>query len=166
MVKQQKIFKRVQDITPEYINQENIKGLLVDMDNTLLPWHEVKISDESRKWLDTMQNIGVKICIITNSGISRTSKVMENTDLDYIHTALKPFPFNFIKGRKKLGVKRKNVCVIGDQLLTDALGSRIVGYKCIIVEPMSLKEQKGTYINRFLERIIFGRDVRDTYNEK
>lgn len=91
---------------------------------------------------------------------------MENVNLDFIHSAVKPFPFSFIKGRKLLGVKKENLFVVGDQMVTDALGSKMVGYKCIIVEPISPKEQKGTAINRFFERLFFGRDVREMYDDK
>ncbi len=159
-------FNQIFDITPEFIRNENIQGILVDMDNTLLPWNDIKISKETFEWIDSIKLSKIKICIITNSGKERTSTVMTDTNLDYIHTAFKPFPFSFIRGRKILGVKRENICVIGDQMITDALGSKILGYKCIIVNPMSPKEQKGTAINRFFERLLFGRDVRDTYNDK
>ena len=165
MVKPDKIFKRIYDITPEFIKENSIKGLLVDMDNTLLPWHETKLSEKSLAWLKTMTDAGAKICVITNSGPERTSKVMEGTGYEYIHTALKPFPFSFLRAKRKLKVKRENIYVIGDQMVTDALGSKISGLKCIIVDPISPKEQKGTAVNRFFERLIFGRDVRKTYDK-
>lgn len=165
-MKPNKLFKNIYDITPEFIERENVKGLLVDMDNTLLPWHETTLSDETLNWIKLMEESGVKVCVITNSGIKRTGKVMDNVNLDFIHTAVKPFPFSFIKGRKILGVKKENLFVVGDQMVTDALGSKIVGYKCIIVEPISPKEQKGTAVNRFFERLLFGRDVREMYDDK
>jgi len=164
MVKPDKIFKKIYDITPQFVKDNNIKGLLVDMDNTLLPWHDTKLSRESLDWLKMMIQNGVNICVITNSGNERTSKVMENTGFEYIHTAFKPFPFSFIKAKRKLQVKKENIYVVGDQMVTDVLGSKIAGLKCILVDPISPKEQKGTAINRFFERLVFGRDVRQTYD--
>ncbi len=166
MVKPDKILKNIYDITPEFIEKNNIKGLLVDMDNTLLPWHDIKLSTESLSWLKLMSDAGVKICVITNSGLERTSKVMDSTGYEYIHTAFKPFPFSFLRAKKKLKVKKENIYVVGDQMVTDAFGSKIAGLKCIIVDPISPKEQKATAINRFFERLIFGRDVRKTYDSK
>lgn len=166
MVKPEKILKRICEITPELLIEENIQGILVDMDNTLLPWHEDKVSDESKKWIVNMQKSGIKICIITNSGIDRTRTVMKDVGVKFIHTALKPLPFNFIRGRKILGVPKKNICVIGDQLVTDVLGAKIAGLKSILVEPMSQKEHRATHFTRFLERVVLGRDVRKTYDDK
>lgn len=166
MTRIQKIYKNIFDITPEFINKHNIKGMLVDMDNTLLPWHETTIDDDAKQWIQTIKNCDVKICVITNSGIERTSTVMKDMELDYIHSAFKPFPFAFIRARKLLNIHKKNILVVGDQMVTDGLGSKLMGFNCVIVDPISPKEQKGTYINRFFERLIFKRDVRDTYDDK
>lgn len=166
MTRIQKSLNNIYDITPAFIAKHNIKGILVDMDNTLLPWHTTKIDEDAQQWIKTIKDCGVKICVITNSGIERTSKVMKNMDLEFIHSAFKPFPFSFIKGRKMLGVNKENLLVVGDQMVTDGLGSKLVGYNCIIVDPISPKEQKGTHINRFFERLFFKRDVRDTYKDE
>jgi len=166
MTRIQKIYKNIFDITPEFISKHNIQGMLVDMDNTLLPWHETRIADDAKEWIKSIKDCGVKVCVITNSGIERTSTVMKDMELDYIHTAFKPFPFSFVKGRKLLGVNKDNLLVVGDQMVTDGLGSKIIGYNCIIVDPISPKEQKGTHINRFFERLLFRRDVRDTYKDE
>ena len=161
----QKRYRRIYDITPELIKDNGIKGLLVDMDNTLLPWHETNLSQKSIAWLNAMKDNHINICIITNSGIERTGTVMKDTGYDFIYTAFKPFPFSFIKGRKKLNVSKKELCIVGDQMMTDALGANIYGCGWIIVNPMSPKEQKATSINRFFERIFFRRDVKDTYDK-
>ncbi|MEX1377033.1 MAG: YqeG family HAD IIIA-type phosphatase [Eubacteriales bacterium] len=159
-------FKKIFDITPKYFKDQNIKGMLVDMDNTLLPWHEDKLSSDAVTWLKTIENSGIKICIITNSRLQRTSTVIKDTNYDFIHTAFKPLPFSFVKGRKKLGVEKNEMCIVGDQMMTDALGAKIYGCRWIVVDPISPKEQKGTSINRFLERLIFRRDVRETFDEQ
>ena len=165
MISIQNRFKNIYDVKPEYMKEKNIKGMLVDMDNTLLPWHESKPSADAIAWLKSMEKAGIKICIITNSGIARTGTVMKDTGYDFIHSAFKPLPFSFIRGRKKLGVSKKELCIVGDQMMTDALGAKIYGCSWIVVDPISPKEQKATSINRFFERLFFRRDVRDTFDE-
>lgn len=158
--------KRVYQITPELIKKLDIKGLLVDMDNTLLAWDATTIGEKSMQWIKTMKNCGVVIHVITNSGIGRTKKVMEDSKIPYIHSALKPLPFTFMRAGKLLGVPKKNICVVGDQLVTDVLGAKIAGLMSILVEPISPIEHKATRFNRFIERLLIGRDVRDTYDDK
>jgi len=166
MIRIQSQFKTILEITPEFIIKNNIKGLFVDMDNTLLPWDQTIISDECMQWVNAMQESGIKICVITNSGSKRTDEVMKNTELLYVPSAFKPFPFGFMRAQAKLKIKKQNICLIGDQMMTDALGSKIFGCSYIIVDPLSPKEQRITYVNRFFERIFFGRDIRKKPNEK
>jgi len=166
MIRIQSQFKTIYEITPEFIKSNHIKGLFVDMDNTLLPWDETVIGNESMQWVKAMQKAGIKICVITNSGSKRTDEVMKNTGLLYVPSAFKPFPFGFMRAQAKLKIQKKNICLIGDQMMTDALGSKIFGCSYILVDPLSPKEQKITYVNRFFERILFGRDIRKTTNGK
>lgn len=112
------------------------------------------------QWLQLMQSLDVKVCVITNSGSERTNKVMEDVGIPYQPTSLKPFSFTFWKMHRKMGRPRKHTFVVGDQLLTDIMGASFAGFKGILVEPMSHTEHKLTKINRFFERIILGRNVK------
>ena len=60
---------------------------------TLLPWDETVIGNESMQWVKAMQEAGIKICVITNSGSKRTDEVMKNTGLLYVPSA---FSYNFV----------------------------------------------------------------------
>lgn len=160
------MYSKIYDITPEVIQANNIKGLMIDMDNTILPWEDTNISEQAHTWIQGLIDSGIRVCIITNSGYIRARQVMGETDYVYIHRALKPLPFNFTKARKLLGTKRDETFVVGDQLMTDFIGSKLSGHKCILVEPMSQTEHRATRFSRFVERAILGRDVRGNFDKK
>ena len=73
---------------------------------------------------------------------------------DYINSAKKPLLKNFHEGLKRLGTKKKNTVMVGDQLMTDVLGANRVGIRSILVIPVKEKDGWATYLNRRIERVI------------
>ena len=92
--------------------------------------------------------------MVSNGRKSRVDKFNEDVKLDAFHLSLKPIPFNVIRMIKKLGFKRKEAVIIGDQIFTDVLAGKFAFVKTILVKPIEPKKTKTEKIKRKLEKSI------------
>ncbi len=146
---------RITDIDYDLLKKHNIKGLLLDVDNTLSTHHGTVLVDGLREWLKVMQDNEIKLLILSNSKEKRIKPFAENIGLDYISLGLKPLPFGYLRGAKKLGIKRKNLAIVGDQLFTDSLGAHLVDIKAIITDPIKLEDKFSFKWRRYLEKRLY-----------
>ena len=111
----------VKEITIEFLNKNNIKGLLLDVDNTLIDF-DLKMLEGAKTWCENLKNQDIKLCILSNTNkIEKVKKVAKELDIPYINFAKKPFKNGFKKAIKLLKLKPKNIAVVGDQIMTDVL---------------------------------------------
>ena len=150
-------FNNIKDITIEFLQTHNIKGLLIDVDNTLIDYNK-NILDGVKEWIDKMRDEGIKLCILSNTNNKlKVQNVSRYLDIPYIFFAMKPLKNGFKKGMKKLKLERKNIAVIGDQLLTDVLGANRSNMYSILVKPIHEKDIFITKLKRPLERKIMNK---------
>ena len=111
----------VKEITIELLKENNIKGLLLDVDNTLIDFN-LKMLDDVDKWCENLKKQDIKICILSNTNkIEKVKMVANKLDLQYINFAKKPLKSGFKKAVKLLELDAKNIAVAGDQIMTDVL---------------------------------------------
>lgn len=145
---------RTFDIEPECLKEMNIKGIIVDVDNTLVPWNVAHATEEVTEWLQKMKDANIKVTIFSNNDEDRVTLFAEPLDTPFVFKARKPLRRAFIQARQAMGVEQDEVAVIGDQLLTDILGGNRAGYYTILVDPIVTSDAAITKFNRNLERII------------
>jgi len=111
----------VKEISIEILRKHNIKGLILDVDNTLIDYRQ-NILAGAAEWCQGLRNSGIKICILSNSNkIEKIKKVAEALDAPFISFAKKPLKYGFKKAQKLLGLEAKEIAAAGDQILTDVL---------------------------------------------
>ncbi len=111
----------VKEIKIELLKENNIKGLLLDVDNTLIDFN-LKVLEGSKEWCEDLKKEGIKICILSNTNkIEKVKRVAKELDLQYINFAKKPFKKGFKKAIKLLDLDAKNIATVGDQIMTDVL---------------------------------------------
>lgn len=152
-------FKTIYDIDFLSLKANGILGLLIDVDNTLIPYDESLPSNQLIDFFKVLKNHGFKIMIISNNKVPRIQSFSALLKCPFIAKAKKPFSMSFKKAMKKLDITDKNsVCVIGDQLMTDVFGAKMFGLKCILVDAIKRDNEKWfTRINRRFERRILKR---------
>ncbi len=150
----------IYELTIDYFRENGISYILVDLDNTLLPWESTELSQDTLDWVDRMRDNGLKVCVITNSKKDRATKVMSAHDIPVVWNALKPFPMGYYRAGRRIDAKKKATVVIGDQLFTDVMGANIAGYKSILVEPFSSVEYWWTRFARKLEKVFARRNIK------
>nr|WP_239539934.1 YqeG family HAD IIIA-type phosphatase [Salimicrobium jeotgali] len=142
------------EITPEDLEKENVKGIITDLDNTLVAWDEPNAPEEIIEWFKRMGDAGIEIVITSNNNENRVKLFSEPLDKSFIHSARKPLARAFQKARKDMGLKKEEIIVVGDQLLTDVLGGNLAGYYTVLVTPIVDSDGFWTKINRRIEKVI------------
>lgn len=111
----------VKNITIELLNKNNIKGLLLDVDNTLIDF-ELKMLEGAKDWINTLKENNFKLCILSNTNkIEKVKMVAKELDIPYINFAKKPLKKGFKKGAELLELQPDQIAVVGDQIMTDVL---------------------------------------------
>ena len=144
----------VKDITLEILQKNNIRGLILDVDNTLIDYDK-KLLDGVQNWCNKLKQNNIKMCILSNTNkIKKVDKVAKMLGLKYIYFAHKPNKKGFYKAQKLLGLKQDEIAVVGDQIFTDVLGGNRVGMFTILTKPIDERDISITRIKRPLEKFV------------
>lgn len=144
----------VKEISLELLNQYNLKGLILDVDNTLITYDK-NMPEGIQEWINQLKQANISLCIVSNSNNKeKVEKVAEKLDIPYIYFAKKPFKSGFIKAKKILNLNVEQIGVVGDQILTDVIGANRMGMFSILVKPIEEKDIWITRIKRPLENKI------------
>lgn len=144
----------VKEISIDLLEKNDIKGLILDVDNTLIDFDR-KMPDGIENWAQNLKNNGVKFCILSNSNkLDKIGAVAEKLDIPFIHFAKKPCKLGFEKAQKILGLAQNEIAVVGDQIMTDVVGANRSKMFSILVKPIDKKEHLVTRIKRPFEKII------------
>jgi uncharacterized protein len=146
--------KSIFHITPEDLKDRGIKGIITDLDNTLVEWDRPEATPELIKWFDAMKEAGIAVTIVSNNNEKRVKAFAEPLHIPFIFQARKPMRQAFRKALAIMKLKKEEVVVIGDQLLTDVLGGNLSGFYTILVVPVSKTDGTWTKVNRKIERQI------------
>ena len=146
--------KSIFDIDYKKLYQKNIKCILFDLDNTIIPANISTCDDKIIELFDNIKKENIKPIIFSNSPKMRISKIAHVLKVDYVYFALKPLSFKFYKTLKKYNLKKEDVAIIGDQILTDIVGGNKVGITTILTDQISEYDSIFTKFNRYREKKI------------
>ena len=149
-----KMYKnKIQDISYTKLKKKGIKCILFDLDNTIALIDQEFIAEDVKEFLTKLKKDFI-IVIISNNVKKRVSTYAISLECDYVSSAIKPLFRGINKIKRKYNLKNNEIAVIGDQLVTDILGSNLHKFYSILVEPLASKDLKITSLNRILERKI------------
>lgn len=144
----------VEEISIEILNKNNIKALILDVDNTLIDYYKF-LSKEKTIWVQNLLNQGIKIYILSNTNKKEKVQNVANTlNLPFEYFAKKPSKKGFIKVQNILKLKPTEIAVVGDQIFTDVAGGNRCNMFTILVDPVTEKDYWYTAIKRPIENII------------
>lgn len=154
MIYPKEYLNSVKDISIELLNKNNIKGLILDVDNTLISLDK-KMPAGIVEWVKNIKANGIKICILSNSNkIDKVEAVAKLIESPYIFFGKKPLKSGFLRAQNILKLKAGNIAVVGDQIFTDVIGANRCGMFSILVKPIEEKDYLITKIKRPLEKMI------------
>ena len=137
----------------EQLYEEGYRGLIFDIDNTLVP-HGAPADKRATALFDRLKSIGFRCCLISNNQEPRVKMFNQDIGVDYVYNAHKPSTKNYVKAMEIMGTDKENSLFIGDQLFTDVWGAKRAGIRNILVKPIHPKEEIQIVLKRYLERVV------------
>lgn len=145
----------IYNLKTEKLVQMGIKAVFSDLDNTLLAWNKFETAKEMDRFNQKLAKAGIKLVVISNNNAERVGKVLDPYGIEFVAKSKKPLPFAIIRKVEELGLKKDEVMMVGDQLITDMQAGNLAGVKTVLVKPLVETDKWNTRINRFFEKIIF-----------
>lgn len=125
------------DLTEEALLSRGIHLLMMDFDNTIVPYTTDVPTEKMKAWLENMNASKVKIAIVSNSKNHRLIQFCETYHLDYIMRAHKPSPKGLRECMARFGFDPKESAIVGDQIFTDTLAGNLAGVTPILVNAIN-----------------------------
>lgn len=143
------------DVSPESLLESGKKLVLLDVDNTLLPWRSEEIPPSTLDWMDRCRKLGLELCILSNTRHpDRLKRLSERMGVPFLLGKFKPNPSLYFEALERFGRKPEEAVMIGDQIFTDMWGANRSGIDGIWVRPSSGRDFIGTKVSRMGERIL------------
>jgi HAD superfamily phosphatase (TIGR01668 family) len=123
-------------LTPDILQHYQLKGLVLDVDETLVPLRVSQASDELRQWVEQIRPV-VSVWLVSNNlSQTRISSIAKSLNLPYMLGAGKPSRRKLKKAAEAMNLSVEQVAMVGDRLFTDVLAGNRLGMFTILVEPM------------------------------
>lgn len=150
------------DIDYESLFARGIKGLIFDIDNTLVR-HGAPADARAVELFSRLGKIGFSCLLLSNNREPRVKPFADAVGASYIYKAGKPNPKNYRRAMEQLGTDCATTVFVGDQIFTDIYGANLAGMGTILVKPIHPKEEIQIVLKRYPERIVlffYGRFIR------
>lgn len=144
----------VLDIDPDRLVRDGYRGVLLDVDNTLMPRTRDTVPANIAAWVASLKEAGLEPLILSNSFKDRVTRAAEQLDVGLVGKALKPLPRGFRECRRVLGMRPRELVMVGDQTYTDILGGNLCGLHTILVTPLSKVDLRHTVVLRKLDALF------------
>ena len=123
-------------ITPELIQAKRLKGLILDVDETIVPVGQRQLAPDIEAWAKDLQRIVPLSLVSNNVGYERIRKIAEGLDVPFVASAGKPSRKKLRAAAEKMNLPFEQVAMVGDRLFTDVLAGNRVGLFTILAKPM------------------------------
>lgn len=145
-------FNKVTDISPQFFIDNNLTGIILDIDNTVIGLDGKRLEGVN-EWIKSLQESNIKLCIASNSkNKTKISKLAAEFDIPYFLLSCKPLKRGLKKALKELDMKSENVAEIGDQLFTDVWGAKRMKMFSILTKPFTPERNCITRFKRKIEQ--------------
>ncbi|MCL2416243.1 MAG: YqeG family HAD IIIA-type phosphatase, partial [Defluviitaleaceae bacterium] len=121
--------------------QKGIRGLIIDIDNTLETFDIPKPSEPTAKLIQKLKAMDYKICLLSNNSRGRVEKFNADLGCDMIWNARKPSKSGIKRALGLLELKPDKVVLIGDQIFTDCFGGNRMGIVTILTTPIAQRDE-------------------------
>lgn len=144
--------RSVLQIQPGLLRQYGIRGLMLDLDNTLTTYDNPAPAEGVLSWIGLMRQAGIAMMIVSNNRPHRVQPFAAALGLPFVAEGAKPLPRGFRLAQKRMQLPFSQLAVVGDQIFTDILGANLCGVKSIYVRPIQYENKGFLRVKRWLER--------------
>ena len=124
----------ITDVPPGFLKEKGVRVLMLDFDNTVIPYTTNTPTDAVVAWLSEMKNAGIEICVLSNSMKDRAKDFCRKYHLACVTHAMKPFSRGYRECMEQFGATATECAMVGDQIFTDTLGANCCGITSILVK--------------------------------
>lgn len=160
------ILGSIYELDTEFLREKGIRGIILDMDNTLVPWGSCSVNPRVCRWVDSLKEEGFTLFVVSNSTPGKGKKLAEEIGVPAVWYSVKPWRWAFRYALKKMGLKPGETAIIGDQIFTDVLGGKRMGLFTILVPQLGKKDYLWTRLMRKLEELVFRRMKEQGYLDR
>lgn len=124
-------------LTPQQLRQMGVKGVIFDLDDTLMPIGSGEFPPDAIDMLKRLQQSGIKVGIISNNpsddytSNAKAKLAEQGLDIPFIKSATKPAPDDFLAMADRLGLPPEEIAMVGDSRISDMIGGNLAGMKTI-----------------------------------
>ncbi len=121
------------ELSPELLHEKGVRLLMLDFDNTIVPYTRDTPTPEMERWIGQMLHSDIQLCVVSNSKRDRVKLFCEKYGLDCITHARKPFPKGIRQCLSRYHIPPAQAALVGDQIYTDTLGANGAGVMAILI---------------------------------
>lgn len=141
-------------VDPSALRARGIRGVILDLDNTIVPWGAWDVPAALGPWIAAARSAGLRLCIVSNNAGARVAHLAAALDLPAVPGAWKPRRRALRRALGLMGTAPDATALIGDQVFTDVLGGNRLGLHTILVRPQARREFVLTRLTRLAERLV------------
>ena len=146
--------KSVTSLTPAILKRWGVRGLILDVDNTLTTHDNPRPDPGVLRWLKTMREHHIEMAILSNNRPQRVRPFARELRMDFVANAGKPLVSGFERAAAKLSLAKDKIAVVGDQIFTDILGGNLWGARTVLVKPIRPESTLFFRLKRRVERDV------------
>ena len=147
-------FEKFSDASADFLSSIGVKGIVLDIDNTLEPYENATPGEHVLAWFGELRAAGIKAAFVSNNGAERVELFDKELGLPAYFKAGKPFKKNVLRALSDMEVSPDEAILMGDQIFTDIWAARNAGIRAILVPPINDRRDLLTRFKRFLEKPI------------
>ena len=147
-------FKTFDEASADFLVEIGVKGIILDIDNTLEPYENADPGEHVVAWLESLKAAGISAAIVSNNGRERVERFNSNLGLPAYFKAKKPFKKNLINAMKDMNTTPEETILMGDQIFTDVWAAHNAKIRAISLPPIKDKTDIFTKFKRLLEKPI------------
>lgn len=149
--------ENVTKITIEFLRENKLKAIILDIDNTLIDFDKVLLKGV-KEWCNNLKKQDIKFYILSNTNKKeKVEKVAKELEIPYTMFAKKPLKKGFQKAKENLKLESSEIAVVGDQIFTDVIGANRSKMYAILTKPIDKRDILMTRIKRPLENYLIRR---------
>ena len=143
----------VDDIDFEMYYKKGIRGIVSDIDNTLVP-HGAPADEHIIKVFEKIHGMGIDTCLISNNKKLRVEPFAKAVNSKFIYDAHKPSRESYKKAMELMNTDKESTLFIGDQIFTDIWGANRTVIETVMLKQIDKKEEIQIILKRIPEKLI------------
>lgn len=144
----------VHDIDYDKLWADGIRGLIFDIDNTLVTFDIPEPTEQIMTLLADLTQKGFGICLLSNNSEARVKSFCQNLNYPHIWRAKKPGLAGISRAMAHLGLEKEQLAIIGDQIFTDCFGGNRFGIHTILTAPIAKRDEWTVKLKRLPEKLV------------